>query len=281
MRTRQVLRYAIATLAVAVAAALPSLASAQASPLDPPAGQWRFAASVYLYVPSLSGSTRVPADAPGTPINVSLDQIIDKLDGALMGSFDAHNGRWGVFTDLVYVKFSDSKDSSRDFTIGEIGIPVGTTATFAAELEGLAWTLAGTFRVASKPGGLTMDALAGLRLFDVQQRTQWSITGDIGPIAPEGRTGDSTIDREVLDAVVGIKGRAALGSGGPWGVPFYADVGTGDSDLTWQVAAGVSYAFKWGELNAMWRYLAYEMKPGKQFEDVEFNGPMVGVTFRW
>jgi len=64
-------------------------------------------------------------------------------------------------------------------------------------------------------------------------------------------------------------------------VPFYLDVGTGQSDLTWQVAAGVGYSFQWGEVLAMWRYLDYNFKSGSDLEELNFNGAMLGVTFRW
>jgi len=30
-----------------------------------------------------------------------------------------------------------------------------------------------------------------------------------------------------------------------------------------------------------WRYLDYNFKSGSKFEDVNFNGPIVGVAFRW
>lgn len=83
------------------------------------------------------------------------------------------------------------------------------------------------------------------------------------------------------DGIIGVKGRYAFGANREWVVPFYAEVGTGQSDLTWQVAAGIGYAFRWGEVVAMWRYLDYEMKSDKRIEDVNLNGPMLGMTFRW
>jgi hypothetical protein len=62
---------------------------------------------------------------------------------------------------------------------------------------------------------------------------------------------------------------------------FYVDVGAGESDLTWQAAAGISYGFKRGKLSAVCRYLSYEMKSGKSLKDLSFSGPMVGATWRW
>ena len=66
-----------------------------------------------------------------------------------------------------------------------------------------------------------------------------------------------------------------------WAVPFYLDVGTGQSQSTFQAAGGISYAFHWGEVNALWRYLSYNFKSSKAIEDVAFSGPQIGVVFRW
>jgi hypothetical protein len=80
---------------------------------------------------------------------------------------------------------------------------------------------------------------------------------------------------------VGVTGRVALGSSTRWTVPFYIDVGGGQSDLTWQAAGGVSYGYPWGEVNFLWRHLAYDLKSGSSMKDFEFSGPMLGATMRW
>ncbi len=99
--------------------------------------------------------------------------------------------------------------------------------------------------------------------------------------ASQSRSGSKEIDESVWDGIVGVKGRYAFGENRKWFMPFYLDVGTGQSDLTWQGAAGLGYAFNWGEVLAMWRYLDYNFKSGKAVEDMNFNGPMLGVAFRW
>ena len=183
-------RHQAAALAAAVGALTPTLLAAQTPPQSQPIpGPWRYGASLYGYLPSLSGTSSSPADSGGTPINVSLDNILD-LKFTLMGSFDAHNGRWGVFTDVIYLNFGGSEQQSRNFTIGTIGIPAGTTANLDLDLKGLVWTLGGQYRVFSGPA-LTLDALAGARLLDVRRTARWSISGNLGPIAPSGRTGSS------------------------------------------------------------------------------------------
>jgi hypothetical protein len=38
---------------------------------------------------------------------------------------------------------------------------------------------------------------------------------------------------------------------------------------------------RWGAFVAAWRYLDYNFKSGKTIEGLNFNGPAVGVAFRW
>ena len=60
-----------------------------------------------------------------------------------------------------------------------------------------------------------------------------------------------------LDAIVGLRGRRNIG-GEQWFVTYYADVGAGDSDLTWQANVGAGYAFGWGDVVLAYRYLDYD-----------------------
>lgn len=266
--------------ALSLVAALATPAAAQSTQSTAEAANWRFSASIYAYLPSVGGQSSVPADTGGTPINVDNKQLIDALKMTFMGALGAHNGSWGVFTDLMYLNLGGGKHNSRDFTIGNVGLPVGTTANLDLDLKGVIWTLGGDYRLQSKPG-FTLDMLAGARLLDIRQTLSWSITGDLGPLQPSGRTGTAEADIHPWDGIVGLKGRASFGDAHRWSVPFYVDVGTGQSDLTWQMAGGIGYRFAWGEMTAMWRYLAYEMKSGQGLERLNFNGPVVGAIFRW
>jgi len=197
-----------------------------------------------------------------------------------MGTFGAHNGTWGVFTDVVYLEFEGSRSGSRDFTIGNVGLPADASATFDWDLKGWVWTLAGDYRVHSDRS-FTIDVLAGTRLLDIRQSLKWNIAGSIGPLDPAARSGESNESHSAFDAIIGVKGRYGFGANREWAVPFYLDVGTGQSKSTVQTAAGLAYAFKWGELSAMWRYLGYHNKSDKNLEEISFSGPLVGATFRW
>jgi hypothetical protein len=271
----------LAAAVIASGALGPSLACAQTAPTTPTAQTWRYTASIYVYLPSVGGSTAFPADGNGNPININADQILDHLKMAAMGSFEAHNGSWGIFTDVVYLNFGASKSNSGDFTIGSVGLPAGTAADLDWSLAGYVWTLVGGYRLPSPDPALTVDVLAGARMFDLQQQLRWNISGSLGPIDPAARSGSSEVGDTVWDAIVGVKGRYVFGGNRQWAVPFYLDVGTGQSTNTVQAAAGISHAFQWGELNALWRYLGYKAKEGRAISEVSFSGPQVGAAFRW
>ena len=268
-------------VAIAVAAALvPAAASAQATSTDE-TGNWKFAAILYMYLPTIGGSLTVPFNSGGASMNVDAQTLLDNLDFAFMGTFDAHNGRFGVFTDLLYMDVSGDKSGTRVFSIGNrVPIPGDVTADLGLKLKGTVWTVAGEYRIAND-SAWTVDALAGARLFDMKPTIDYSFTGNIGPLPVPGRSGSMSATMNNWDGIVGLKGQYRFGDRGEWSLPFYVDVGTGESDLTWQIAGGVGYAFSWGDVLAMWRYLDYNFKSGSPIQDINFNGPMLGARFRW
>jgi hypothetical protein len=242
--------------------------------------QWKFGASIYGWFPELGGQTTFPPRSGGESISVSADTILENLKFVFMGTFEAQRGRWGMFTDVVYMDVGDSKTSTRDLIYNGVTLPAGVTANTNFDLKMLVWTLAGTYRVVAEPGA-TFDVLAGARLLDVKEKLGYSLYGNVGQISVPGRSGTREADQSLWDGVVGVKGRLAFGADHQWYVPYYLDVGTGQSDLTWQAFAGLGYAFKWGGVVAGYRYLDYNMKSGQPIEELNAGGPIVGVSFNW
>jgi len=258
----------------AFAALSPTGSAAQA------ADAWKWQASVYGYFPDIGGSTTFPQDGAGSSITVDAKTIIENLKFTFMGNLEASNGRWGLFTDVVYIDLGNTKSGFRELSIGGLPLPGGANANASYDLKGWAWTLVGTWRVASAPAS-TVDLVAGARLFDMKQTLGWEVTGNVGSIPLPGRAGTSEAKLSNWDAIVGVRGRIALGDDRRWFLPFHADIGTGESDLTFQVAGGIGYAFKWGDVVAAWRYLDYDMKSGGKIESMTFNGPAIAAVFHW
>ena len=78
---------------------------------------------------------------------------------------------------------------------------------------------------------------------------------------------------------MGVRGRVNLDD--HWYLPYYADIGTGDSDSTWQALAGVGYTFKWGDVLLAYRYLDYNFKSDFLLKDATMKGPALGARFRF
>ena len=69
--------------------------------------------------------------------------------------------------------------------------------------------------------------------------------------------------------------------GDRWFLPYYADVGGGGSDFTWQASAGIAFkAARWADIALVYRYLAWDIG-GDVIEDIDFSGPALGVVFRF
>jgi len=267
----------IATTAAALGASavlLPAIAMAQIS------DSWQFQGTIYGYLPTMGIKTNLPNGAT-SDISISPKSIIDHLKFTFMGALEAQKGRWGAFTDIIYMDIGNANVATRDFTLGNrVQLPADVTASTSADLKAVIWTLAGSYRTVADPDW-TLDVLAGARLIDLKETQYWQLNGNVGPIPLPGRSGSAEIRGSNWDAVVGVKGRLALDADRKWFIPYYLDVGTGESRLTWQAMGGVGYAYGWGDVIATWRYLAWNNGSGKPLRDLDTNGAMVGVTFHW
>jgi hypothetical protein len=253
---------------------LPNYAAAQT------ADEWKFRAILYGYFPDIGGKTTFSGGNTGGSIDVNASNLISDLEFAFMGFFEARRGRWGGFVDYMYLDVNGSSSSTRNFDIRGHTLPGGVTANLNLNLKGTIVTFAGEYAALADPAS-SVDILAGARLISVKENLGYQLSADVGPFVGPGRSGNSEAKDDLWDGIVGVKGRVAFGADRAWFVPWYVDVGTGQSDLTWQALAGIGYSFKWGQVLAAWRYLDYKFKSGSAIETLTFNGPAVGVAFNW
>jgi len=267
--------------AIAVLATTTFLAheAAAQSPAPWPANDWRFGATLYIYGPQIDSNFTLPKRSGEGTVSVNTSDYFN-ISGAFMGAFEATNGRWGVFTDYLYVDVSGSKSGTRNFSIGQVDLPASVTGDVNVGVKGSAWSILGEYRLQSTRES-TADLLFGARLLDVKPRASFRLNGELGTIPPASREGSFEVNESNWDAIIGVKGRIAFGPNREWFVPYYVDVGTGDSDLTWQAIAGLGYSFRWGDLIAGWRYLDYNFKSSAKIDNMNLSGPIIGAALRW
>jgi len=241
---------------------------------------WQWGATVYLWLPTLGGETSFPSGG-GTPsIDIGVDDFLDSINFIFMGALEGHRGRWGLSTDVIYLDLGASETKTRDLTIGQIELPASVNADARFDLRGWLWTVAGSYTVLRQEN-LSMDVLAGARLLDLQEDLMWTFEGDLSSLPLGGASGSSQAGDSHWDGIVGVKGRAVLGAERNWFMPYHLDVGTGESDFTWQGMIGLGYSFDSIEILGVWRYLDYELGSSTQIESLNLNGPALGVTFRF
>lgn len=270
-----------AALAVVSATVVPNLAVADPVATEATRGNdgWQFAALIYGYYADINSKATLP-NGTSSNVTVNASDLVNNLKFGVLGSFEARKDRWGMFTDVIYLDVGKFKSQFRDFTIGNIGIPADASASMNFDMKSVVWTLAGTYRVVGSQNAV-LDVLAGARLLDAKVSVDYTLNGNVGPIPLPGRAGNLSTKQNYIDGVVGLKGKIAFGPDLKWFAPYYGDVGTGDSDLTWQVFGGLGYAFKWGAVIGGWRYVDYKFKSDSPIDSLSFNGPMLGVAFQW
>ena len=189
-------------------------------------------------------------------------------------------GALGGFVDFMYLNVGGSNSQTRDLSVAGRPLPIGATANLDLDVKGSITTVAGAYAAVADPD-VWLDVVAGARAISVRQTLSWDFSVDLPSGTGPSRSGSAEVKTTNWDGIVGVKGRLNFGPDRAWFVPYYLDIGTGDSDLTWQGIGGIGYAFKWGQVLAVWRYLDYKMKSGSAVESLNFNGPAIGVAFQW
>jgi hypothetical protein len=249
--------------------------------------EWEYSLTPYLWLPNVNGTLKydTPPGTAGKPsVDTGPNNYLENLSGVLMLSGEARKGVWALYADMIYLKFDSEKSNVRnvDFLNGGSN-PISTTLNTGttSSLEGLTWTLGASRTVISSSKG-TLDALAGVRYLDIDASSDWhlsaTINGSNGTTFPAN--GKVEAKTTLWDGIVGLRGRVQFGTS-HWSLPYYFDIGTGSSQLTWQVMAGATYSFSWGDLTLAYRHLYYDQKDEALLQNFEFSGPTLGATFRF
>jgi hypothetical protein len=110
-------------------------------------------------------------------------------------------------------------------------------------------------------------------MLDFQSTIGWNFATPVATLPPGGGAWRSL---NKWDAIVGFKGQVRFGDS-KWSMPYYFDIGAGESNWTWQALVGVGYQFSWGELSLVMRSLNYYFDDNKL--DLHLTGPALGATF--
>ena len=250
--------------AVLLACSQASAALADEPAADPSlvAGGWSFKLTPYVWFAALDGDIRTRRRFPVTHVDESFSDIIENTDMAFMVLGEARHDKFGVLLDLDYLDLSDSAQ-----TPGEL------FGDAKASSEALIGTLALAYRVLEQDGG-TVDVLGGGRL--------WSIDNEVKFSAGRLPAVSTSEDETWIDPIIGLRGDLVLND--QFFLKSYADIGGfgAGSEFTWQVLVTMGYRFN-DSLTAElgWRYLSVDYDDDGFLWDVDLNGPLLGLSYKF
>ena len=255
------------------------------SAADSDSERWQFQVLPYLWLPALDASADLTLSRLDTartrdigPVSLSADtnpdNYLSDLDMAFMLMGEARQGPWSIYTDLLYTSFGDKATNVRNVTGPEGFLSTEISRSARTELSATVWTLAGGYRAVEREN-LELDLMGGFRYLTMDSDLKLTLQGADGRFYHAHKV---SLDQDVWDGVIGLRGRV-LFPGSDWYLPFYADLGSGGSNWTWQAMLGVGYRFDWGEVTLAYRALGYDFS--KNDADMTLYGPGLGVGFRW
>jgi hypothetical protein len=222
--------------------------------------EWSFRANAYVWGSSLEGTLGTLPPLPPVKVDISFGDIIQNLNGALMGTFEARYGRFFAFSDLIVSKVTFDENFAR----------AGFAAAISVESVSVIGSTSVGYRLIDD-ANFKLDGLAGVRGFYMDNTITLRV-----PVAyiDYGKT------EQWVDGIVGARARYDFTEN--WSATAIAIVGGLSSDYEWDLFGGVAYTFndKYSAF-AGYRALKVDYSDGNFIYDVLQQGPVVGMNVRF
>jgi hypothetical protein len=236
-----------------------------AAPLAAPdQNLWQFGVTIPLWAPQVNGDVTIRGHQQNE--DISFHELKDHLDASFALGLEASKGKFGLFSSVGYMKFSDSTQNT------------SSTLKFLIANAGASYLLLKTD--GDRP--FLLAGTAGIRYWYTD--TTLGISPALVPPSGLNHTGI----QNVVDPVVGIRGSQYLTQ--KFHLDFSADGGgfdlNHDTDWTWSAAGVATYDFtKWFSLSAGYQAVALDETEGsgasKNGVNLIFNGALITATVKF
>ncbi len=203
--------------------------NSESSPIPRISDAWRFEVTPYLWLPGMNGTVNLNNDLAKSA-DFSSSNVLSNLKSGGMIAAEAHNGNRGISGDLISATLQNSGSVSMLTSAGAARIADKVTVQQTVLTGAVTYTVANT-------KDAYVDALLGVRAIDITA----TLNGNL-----DGTSISKTVSNKTstVDPIIGAKGRYRIADSS-WYIPAYADIGSGSgtTNLTWQVMAGVGKSF--------------------------------------
>jgi hypothetical protein len=221
-----------------------------------PDTDWGVGVDLYLWAPWIDVKTETGGD-----VEISLNDILTNLDMMFMGVVHVDKGKWSFVTDMIYfdIESDENADLPLDLALDEFDLQAWVVTP---EVRYTVW----------QTNKHKVGLVAGARYLWIEGQLKLNTRP---PLPPGSRKAKDSAS--VWDGIVGATGQIELSD--KWYLASYADIGTGDSDLTWQAVAMFGYQFKRMDAAVGYRYLDYEFDSSDPIADLTIHGPFAGIRY--
>jgi hypothetical protein len=266
-----ILTYASATTLVV------SLIAAPASAQD--LGDWDWGWEIYGWLPTIKQTT-----ADGVDVELSKRDILDDLDFTFQTNLSATRGDWTLFADAVYMNLGANDKVSTSEPIGNFG-QFKASVDAKIDIKSAISTFGGGYKFFENQN-TKLNAIGGVRYTYLKVGIDADVEGN-AEIDLLGQTFKRQFKDQIdlddsesfWDGIIGLQGETKIND--KWTFLYYGDIGTGDSDLTWQASAGFRYAFEKFDLTFRYRHLHYNFGKNPLVDDMTVTGPQIGIRFEF
>ncbi len=251
----QALKRALSFLSLTIVVVLLGAQPGKAAMSEP--GGWQFMAEAYFWYASMGGEK-----AEGGDIQVDDNDLVDALDFGFMGAVGTKKDKWAFLVDFIYLDVSDNTNTLSD----------GLAVNLNVELAGWIVTPMVGYEV-FRADDTNLNIIGGARYLNL------STDIDLRNADPTAAPFKATISDSGSnwDAIIGIKGDLFINDN--WFIPYYADIGAGNSQFTWQVLGGLGYRFDFFDVLVAYRYLGWNFDDNDVLDDLNVSGFAAGVRF--
>ncbi|MCV6587300.1 MAG: hypothetical protein OIF47_17365 [Marinibacterium sp.] len=230
---------------------------------------WRHVGALYLFAPLRTQGTSTVA-GQSADLDLTLSDVLDALDVAASGRYEAWTGRFGLVVDANYVGIKqDTSLPGPRATPVTVDVRQKWVSLLAAYRVAL-----GTYGAGARP--YAVDLQGGARYNSIRQELRLSPSGPIQPGSLGG-------DEGWVEPVIGARGTWRLND--QWTTIASVELGgfgAGGNDL--QIGANIGFDYQLSDRTALtfgYRYFSVDysdtLDSGAFAYDVDQHGPYFGV----
>lgn len=218
---------------------------------------WQNHVSLYGWLAGIDGTAKYPVDS-GTDVGIEASDILENLNGIFMGNYSGRYDRWSLLVDAVYIDIGNTENTDTRLGKASVGLDIASWVITGA---------AGYDFVHSDQA--TLGVIGGVRYLSLDTQLDVGFEG-----SPLGSTSENS---SITDGIIGVRGQYNFNE--HWFVPYYADIGAGGSDYSYQLFAAIGYRYKWFDVTLGYRHLYFKLGDDELMEDLQVSGPKIGIGF--